>query len=156
MKVLSEMQLLYFIGLVYFCSTNLSSATTVTNCLNASTTVIEQIHDQGQLDGFFQRMVSYDTQAVMCLQLSLTGNKFTLDIIQLMRINTTKLILVGDGIVNIDCIAESDNLDTLKNIVLPISGAMLVLFDGITFNRCPVPILIEDVAVVMILNCIFL
>ena len=154
MKVLSEMQ--YFIGLVLFCSTNLSSATTVTNCPNTSTTVIEHVQNQGQLDGFFQRMVSYDTQTVMCLQLSLTGIKFTLDIIQLMRINTTKLIVVGDGIVNVDCTAESADLNILKNIVRPISGAMLVLFDGIAFNRCPVPILIEDVAIVMILNSIFL
>ena len=158
MKVLSEIHYSLLIGLVYVCSTNLSSATntTVTNCPNASTTVVEYIHDQGQLDGFFQRVVSYDTQTVMCLQLSLTGNKFTLDIVQLMRINTTKLIVLGEGTVNVDCTAESADLNTLKNIVRPISGALLVLFDGLAFNSCPVPILIEDVAVVMILNCNFL
>ena len=156
MKVLSEIHYSLLIGLVYVCSKNFSSATntTVTNCPNAS--IVEYIHDQGQLDNFFQRMVSYDTQTVMCLQLSLTGNKFTLDIVQLMKINTTKLIVLGEGIVNVDCTAESADLNTLKNIVRPISGALLVLFDGLTFNSCPVPILIEDVAVVMILNCIFL
>ena len=136
-----------------FSLTNVSAAT---ECLESNTviTIVKSVKDQIQLDLFLEKLVSYDSQIAKCIQLSLAGNEFTLDIVQLMRTNVTKLILTGDGIIN--CTANAADMDTLRNTLQPISRALLVVFDGLTFNKCPVPILIEEVAVVMILNCLFM
>jgi len=79
-----------------------------------------------------------------------------LDFSQLMKINATKLIVKGDGTIDMNCTANATDLDVLKNMVQPISRTLLVLFDGLVFNKCSVPILIEEVAEVMISNCVFM
>jgi len=121
---------------------------------NGTLVATEFINNQSQLDLFFKRILD-DYQTVTCVKLVLTGNELTLDIVQLMRINATKLIVIGNGTIDMDCTANATDVDTLKDMVQPISSTLLVLFDGLVFNKCPVPILIEEVAVVMIFNCVF-
>ena len=159
MKVLRVLYPFSLIGLLCFSLTNgspLENECAGTAHDNANR-IVENITNQLQLDLFFtKRMVTQDNHTETCVQLQLTGNEFTLDIIQLMWINATKLIVKGNG-TDIDCTANATgDLDTLKNMVQPITGTSLVLFDGLAFSKCPVPILIEEVDEVMISNCVFM
>jgi len=160
MKVLRVLHPFSLIGLLCFSLINGSSLESANECPGAYNGIVEFINNQSQLDHFFERMVTHDNQTETCVQLNLTGNEFTLDIIQLMRINATKLIVMGNG-TNINCTANASanatgDLDTLKNMVQPITRTLLILFDGLAFSKCPVPILIEEVDEVMILNCVFM
>ena len=59
------------------------------------------------------------------------------------------------GHVEIHCIASTSNLDELRSIFRPISNIALVAFDGLIYDSCPVPIVIEEVSVVVVKNCTF-
>jgi len=119
------------------------------------------ISDQSQLDLFMKNISLYEDNpnATRCIHLSLVGNSFKLDLLQLMRINlgtqNGSLIITGNSVI-INCTANVTDLEELRDMLQPISRALLVLFDGLVFTRCPVPIVIEEVSTVMIQNCVFL
>ena len=94
-----------------------------------------------------------------CIHLSFSGNtSFQLDLLQLMRVNlgpNGSLVMTGNSVI-LNCTVNTTDLEELGELLQPISRALLVLFDGLVFTRCPVPIMIEEVAHVIIQNCVFL
>ena len=127
------------------------------NCFNCSTVI--EITDQRRLDEFIQDSSNNRNGNVSkCIQLSFTRNNFQLDLLQLMRINlgtNGSLVITGDSVI-LNCIVNTTDLEELRKLLQPISRALLVLFDGLVFTRCPVPIVIEEVANVIIQNCVFM
>ena len=114
------------------------------------------INDQSQLDQFMAD-VSYSSGR-MCIQLLLIGDRFKLDPLQLMGMKldaNSSLVIIGD-LVNIHCTSNITDQEELMGMLQPISRAQSVLFDGLVFTKCPVPIVIEEVYNVMIQNCVFL
>ena len=71
-------------------------------------------------------------------------------------VNSSLAIIGNYETVNIHCTTNVTDLEELRDILKPISRAQSVLFDGLVFTKCPVPIVIEEVYTVMILNCVFL
>ena len=68
--------------------------------------------------------------------------------------NAGGLIVVGTaepGPVEIDCVANASD-----SILKPISNTLLVIFDGLKFVKCPVPILIEEISSILVENCDFM
>ena len=126
------------------------------NCFNSSTVTIT---DQTQLDKVIQDLISSNnSNTTQCIHWSFVGNTFQLDLVQLMRINipiSGTLAITGNS-VNLQCTSNITDQERLQEILQPISRAHLVLFDGLVFTQCPVPIVIEEVYNVMILNCVFL
>ena len=120
------------------------------------------ISDQTQLDLFIRNTSLYDN-STKCIQLSLNGSSFNVDLLQLMRLNlgTNGSLeitgsITGDS-VNINCSINITDHVELKDMLQPIiSRALLVLLDGLVFTKCPVPILIEEVSTVIVRNCVFL
>jgi len=134
------------------------------NCSSLShsqNTIITEpiITDQRELDEFIQdSIVSNSRNATRCVHLSLVGDSFKLDLLQLMRINlgtNGSLMITGNSVI-ISCTTNVTDLEELRDILQPISRALLVLLDGLVFTRCPVPIVIEEMSTVIIQNCVFL
>ena len=130
---------------------------------NDSTVVIRMsITDQRRLDELLQNRTifssSSDRIVSKCIHLSFRGNtSFQLDLLQLMTVNlgpNGSLVMTGDRSVILNCTGNATDLDPEE--LDPISRALLVLFDGLVFTRCPVPIMMEEVAHVIIKNCVFL
>ena len=117
-------------------------------------------NNQAELDDFMKNATSFTNEtANRCIRISLTGSKYTLDVVKMMQLKLGmrgSLIVVGvAGHVEIDCTASTSNLDKLRNIFKPISNISLVAFNGLIFNSCPVPIIIEEVSVVVVNSCVF-
>ena len=116
------------------------------------------ISDQSQLDLFIRNISLYDN-STKCIQLSLNGSSFNVDLLQLMKLNLGtygSLEITGDS-VNIDCSINTTDHVEIKDMLQPIiSRALLVLLDGLVFTKCPVPMLIEEVSTVIVRNCVFL
>ena len=132
------------------------------NCSDVRSTSNWSVHidNQAELDDFMNNATSFtDETANRCIRLSLTGGTYTLDVLKMMQLQLGtggSLIVVGVAdYVEIDCTASTSNLDELRNIFKPISNVSLVAFDGLIFNSCPVPIVIEEVSVVVVKDCVF-
>lgn len=114
------------------------------------------ITNQSELDHFVESIRIYHSDG-SCIYLSLVGNRsYTLDIVDYMNVtsffiaNGGSLIMQGiGGKVDINCVSS-------RSDVRPISNALLVILDGLVFINCPVPVLIEEVSMVMVKNCVFL
>ena len=135
---------------------SVSSSVSSENCFNSSTVTIT---DQTQLDKLIQDLVSSNnSNTTQCIHWSFVGNTFRLDIVQLMRINMpiNATLAISGNSVNLQCTSNITDQERLQEILQPISRAQLVLFDGLVFTECPVPIVIEEVYNVMIQNCVFL
>ena len=115
------------------------------------------INDQAELDSFMKQAASpIHNNASRCIQLSLTGDiSYRLNIVKMMQIKLGTaggLIIVGaNGAVEIDCIGDAS-----RDILKPISKISLVIFGGLKFVKCPVPILIEEVSAILVENCDFM
>ena len=125
-----------------------------------------KITNQSKLDLFMNNASLYENpnaNTTICIQLELVRvdsvhTSFTLDLVQLMRINlgaNGSLVITGNS-VNINCTTNVTDSEELRKLLQPISRALLVSFDGLVFTRCPVPIVMEEVAHVIIQNCVFL
>jgi len=132
------------------------------NDVSSASKWIVHVNNQAELDDFINNATSFtDKTANRCIQLSLTGGKYTLDVVKIMQLKLGTgggLMVVGvgvDGGVDINCTASTSNLNELRNTFRPISHVALIAFDGLIFNSCPVPIVIEEVSVVVIKNCVF-
>lgn len=120
---------------------------------------VTRITDQPQFDLIVKRLSDTNHATTTCIHLLLVGSRFRLDLQQLMAINwsvNSSLAIIGNGTVNIHCTTNVTDLEELRDMLQPISRAQSVLFDGLVFTECPVPIVIEEVYNVMILNCVFL
>ena len=120
------------------------------------------VHNQTELDNFMEQATAF-TDTSRCIQLSLIGNlriRYRLDIVKLMQIKlgiSGGLIVVGtNSPVEIDCGANVSNIQQSEGVPKPISNSSLVVFDGLTFVKCPVPIMIEEASTVVVQNCDFM
>ena len=118
------------------------------------------VDNQAELNDFMNNVTSFTGEtASRCIRLSLTSGTYQLDVVKMMQLKLGtegSLVIVGvAGAVNINCTASTSNLEELRNIFRPISNVSLVSFDGLIFNSCPVPIVIEEVSVVVVQNCVF-
>ena len=120
------------------------------------------ITNQSELDLFVATArLNHDNNK--CIYLSLLGNSsYTLDIVNFMNVTSFSIANSGSlimqamgGTVDINCVSSQSDLDKLLQILRPISDALLVMFDGLVFNNCPVPVLIEEVSMVVVQNCVF-
>ena len=129
------------------------------------------VYDQEELDDFMKQSDATsvsttgeptdDNKTSRCIRLSIMGDfRYRLDIVKLMQIKlgtSGGLVVVGmNGSVEIDCVASASDIKELKRLLKPISNASLVMFDGLTFANCPVPILIEEVSLIAVQNCNFM
>ena len=120
------------------------------------------ITNQSELD-LFVAAARLNQDNNNCIYLSLLGNSsYTLDIVDFMNVTSFSIATNGSlimqamgGTVDINCVSSQSDLDELLQILRPISNALLVMLDELVFNNCPVPVLIEEVAVVVVQNCVF-
>ena len=143
------------ISLIFGKVSCVSSSTAESQTCSVTKSVIS---DQSQLDLFIRNTSLYD-DSTKCIQLSLVGSSFNVDLLQLMRINlgtNGSLEITGDS-VNVNCFINATDRAELKDMLQPIiSQALLVLLDGLVFTKSPVPMLIEEVSTVIVRNCVFL
>ena len=156
MLLLNSMKLFVCVIISLLFTEDLATELYRKNCLNLTGTAT----NQRQLDLFLQDVIFSNSRntTTKCIQLSLIGDSFNLDLLQLMRVNlgtNGSLMIVSDSVI-INCSTNVTDLEELRDTLQPISRALLVLFDGLVFTKCPVPIVIEEVSNVMIQNCVFL
>ena len=122
------------------------------------------IKNQTELDRYTKDVIQSPTRAnndTRCIQWSLTGSAYQLDLIKLMKINLQQndsLIIQGHNgtMVDIDCVGRPSYLEEFGlEAIRPLSHASLIVLDSLNIMGCPVPILIEEVSKVMINNCVF-
>ena len=120
------------------------------------------VHDQAGLDTFMEEAMS-TINSSRCIQLSLAGDfSYRLNIVKMMQINLgtddgAGLIVVGvNRRAKIKCFDSVTNLEELRKILKPISNVSLFILDGLIFVRCPVPILVEEVSLIVVKNCEFM
>ena len=146
--------LIFVLGRTLCASTENPRRSVHNQCVVRKTTV----NDQSHLDEFITNISSYSSDHV-CIELSLVGTSYKLDLLQLMRINlgtNGSLMIMSDSSVNINCVSNVTDPDELRDMLQPMSRALLVLFDGLVFTKCPVPLVIEEVSTVIVQNCVFL
>ena len=120
-----------------------------------------EVHNQPELDQLMENVTAYSEKGnTSCLHLSLVGgNVYMLDVVKLMNISLidggSLIMESNDGVAEINCTASYYDVDELREVVRPISGLALVLLDGLLFDRCPVPLMIEETSNVTIRNCVF-
>lgn len=120
------------------------------------------IRNQTELDRYIADEVSFsrENNDTRCIQWSLTGSTYQLDIVELMKINLqhsdSLIIQAHNGnMVDIDCVGGPAKLEELFEAVQPLSRASLLVLDSLNIVRCLMPILIEEVSKVIISNCVF-
>jgi len=129
--------------------------------------VNRQVLNQSQLDRFIDNLISQrqeDQGRPRCIQLSLAGGTYQLNMTKFIHGVDLKendgLIVRGEGgAVNIQClITDSANMSQNISGFLQsrrLLNASMVVFDGLTFTRCLLPVYVEQVNFVMIQNCVF-
>ena len=150
----------WFVFLSY--TTTCANGSYILKCSDGMYNWTVSVHDQAELDNFMEQATSpIDKNTSRCIQLSLTGDfRYRLNIVKMMQIQLGTaggLIIMGvnGGTVAIDCVASVPDMEELKRSLTPISNTSLVVFDGLTFVKCPVPILIEEVSLIVVQNCEF-
>ena len=148
-----------------FSCDNVDSTSEILNCYNERfDSVVKSnisINEQIELNNFVNNVTSFaGGQEDRCIQLFLTGESYTLDMIKIMGIKLGAnggLVIIGvpDQPVEIDCAADATGLEDLKNSLKPLANVSLVVLDGLLFTECPVPVMLEEVSTVMVQNCVF-
>jgi len=92
------------------------------------------------------------------ITIEMTANDYILDIPKFIRaVNVVDgdifTIMGTGGIVNITCANNEGLSDNLRSALF--WRAASIVFDGVMFRRCPAPLRFENVAMVMIVNCVF-
>ena len=123
------------------------------------------VKSQAELDRYIDGVISFRSDPhnndTRCIQWTLTGSAYQLDLIKLMKISLQQndsLIIQGHNgtMVDIDCVGGPSNLDEeIVEAIRPLSHASLIVLDSLNIMGCPVPILVEEVSKVMINNCVF-
>ena len=123
----------------------------VKRCINKS------IHGQRELDDFVNNLADDDEDK--CIQLFLTGESYSLDMIKIMRIKLGAdggfvIVGVSNPRVTINVTNVSNDLELINSSL--IANVSLVVLDGLIFTRCPVPIVLEEVSTVIVQSCVFM
>ena len=110
--------------------------------------------NQSEIDQFMNTGPPIATCVHLCL---VGGCTYKVNMMKMMLWGTNSSLIMEskDGTAEIDCKADSSDLEELDKTLQPLSRASLVLLDGLKFTGCPVPIQIEEVSNVVIQNCIF-
>ena len=106
------------------------------NDVSSTSNWVVHVENQAELDDFMNNATFFtadDETTNRCIQLSLTGGAYTLDVVKMMQLKLGTgggVMIVGvAGAVDIDCTASTSNLDELRNIFKPISDVALVAVD---------------------------
>lgn len=117
------------------------------------------IHDQRELENFFKNATSRTDNITHCIRVLFEGHAFELDLPRLMRVDVGiggSFIMIGSaGTVRLSCVSTTVDMEELRNSLQPISDAAFVMVKNFSFTGCPVPLLVERVAIVEIENCVF-
>ena len=112
------------------------------------------VSNQSEIDQFMNSAPPITTCVHLCL---VGGCTYKVNMMKMMLWGTNSSLIMEskDGTAEIDCKADSSDLEELDKTLQPLSRASLVLLDGLIFTGCPVPILIEEASKVVIQNCVF-
>ena len=152
----------YILQFIYY---NADSTGENLNCFNERFDSVTKsnisISEQGDLDDFVDSITSFTNIKDRCIQLFLTGESYTLDMVKIMRIKLGSdggLVIVGlsDQSVKLNCVADASGLEDLRNSLKPLANVSLVVLDGLIFTECPVPVVLEEVSTVIVQNCVFM
>ena len=143
---------------------SLQSNTEIVSCRREHTRWNYEIHDQAELDQFILEVETNSSKALedaVCIKVSLANtDPYKMDILKLMTVNLGRngslIVTGGADHVKIDCVIDQYDLEELRDLLRPLTGASLVVLDGLTFVGCPVPLVINDTETVVIQNCTFL
>ena len=123
----------------------------VKRCIN------ESIDGQRELDDFVNNLADDDEDK--CVQLFLTGESYTLDMIKIMGIKlggNGGFVIIGTSNPRVTInVSNVSNLKELINSTL-IANVSLVVLDRLIFTECPVPVVLEEVSTVIVQNCEFM
>jgi len=127
-------------------SNNLLDCNDIRSTQESTSNWIVQVYNQAELDDFMNNATSFTNETSnRCIQLSLTRGTYTLDVVNMMQLK----LGTGGGLIVVS------DLDELRNSFRSISNVALVAFDGLIYDSCPVPKVIEEVSVVVVKNCTF-
>ena len=114
------------------------------------------ISGQGELDDFANNLATNKSDNKdRCIQLILTGKSYSLDVIKVMGIKLgTNGGLVIVGVANPRVTITS--LEQLINRSALVANVLLVVLNGLLFAECPVPVVLEEVSIVIVQNCVFM
>jgi len=135
--------------------------TDASHCNSENSTIWNvSVVTQLELNQFIENVTTHSDARITtnCLYLSLAGgNIYEVDIVELMKISINGSLIMESkgGPAEINCMSRLSDLEKLRQTLQPLSHALLVLLDGLIFNGCPVPILIEEASIVVIQNCVF-
>ena len=161
--------LLIVLCIVQLSCNNADSNGDILNCFNETINSVVRwnisIDDQEELDKFIGNATSTNDDKDRCIQLFLTGESYTLDVMKIMGIKLGTgggLVIVGvanNAPVTINCVATSnaisDSEELINNSTL-VTKVSLVVLDGLLFTGCPVPVVLEEVSTVIVQNCVFM
>ena len=117
----------------------------------------KRVSNQLQLDRFLDNITSWTREPrrryPRCIQLSLTGDSYQLNVTKFVRglnlkENDSLKVEVEGERAYISC------MDVHASSLL-LSRASMVVFDGLVFTGCLRPIYVEEVNTVVIQNCVF-
>jgi len=116
------------------------------------------INNQSMLDRLLNDSSTPKENRPSNITIEMTANDYTLDIPKFIRaVNVVDgdifTILGTGGIINITCANNEGLSDNLRSALF--SRAASIVFDGVMFRKCPAPLRFENVAMVMIVNCVF-
>ena len=116
------------------------------------------VSSQSQID----QLTTHDAATLLgsptCIQFLLVGGTtYEVNMMKIMLLATNASLIMESkgGAAEINCTADSSDLEELSRTIQPLSRASLVLLDGIVFTGCPAPILLKEVSNVVIQNCVF-
>ena len=153
--------------ILQFGCNNVQSSSESLDCsderFNSTNNISTTINGQRELDDFVNNVTSTNDDKDRCIQLSLTGESYSLDIIKIMRMKlgtSGGLVIVGAASnprVTINCVVVnvSDYKELINNSTL-VANVSLVVLDGLLFTECPVPVVLEEVSTVIVQNCVFM
>ena len=127
-----------------------TSSTLLSSC------AAHRVANQSQLDNFLDK-ITRNEQVSRMIQLSLTANVYQLNITKFVsgvKENGSLVVEGVEGTVHIICVDEP-NLSRKYLQSRRLLNASMVVFDGVVFTGCLLPIYVEQVNTVVIKNCIF-
>ena len=112
------------------------------------------VSNQSEIDQFMNTGPPITTCIHLCL---VGGYTYKVNMMKMMLWGTNSSLIIEskNNTAEIDCTADSSDLEELSKTLQPLSRASLVLLDGLIFTGCPVPILIEEASNVVVQNCVF-
>jgi len=124
--------------------------------------VAHRVFNQSQLENFLDNITSEsrrNEQVPRTIQLSLIANIYLLNITKFVsgvKENDSLVVEGLGGVVDISCL-EDPNANVSEEYLQSrrLLNASMVVFDGVMFTGCILPIYVEQVDAVVIQNCVF-